>query len=165
MGNEAIKTRLNATSNDNTALHAFNTLQPLLQFENMSPFWEIKILLVETNASVIRMVEKVIEETQALHFLRRIDNIHDLNFELKYNKPDVILTGRNMETFDAHAVLELKTLYGPAIPVIVLAPDFNASQNIQLVNEGVYDIIYHTEIKRLPKEVNFLYQNAIRNIA
>jgi hypothetical protein len=59
--------------------------QPLLQIDNMSPFWEIKVLLVETNLSVIRMVDKVLEETSAVHFLRRIDNVHDLNFELRYN--------------------------------------------------------------------------------
>lgn len=139
--------------------------QPLLQIDNMSPFWEIKVLLVETNSTVIRMVEKVMEESNVLHFLRRIDNLHDLNFELKYNKPDVIISGRTMEEFCASLVLEQKNLYAPTLPVIVLAPDFNASTNIRLVNEGAYDIIYHTEIKRLPKEISFLYQNALMNIA
>jgi DNA-binding NtrC family response regulator len=143
----------------------FSNKQPLLQTETMSPFWEIKVLLVETNPSVIRMVEKVLEETSVLHFLRRIDNVHDLNFELKYNKPNVIVCGRTMENFDALVVLDQVKLFAPNIPVLVMAPDFNAPLNIKLVNEGAYDIIYHSEIKRLPKEVSFLYKAVLQNIA
>ena len=139
--------------------------QSMLQMENSSPFWEIKILLVETNPSVIRMVEKVLEETSSTHFLRRIDNIHDLNFELRYNKPNVVLTGRTMEGFDASTVLMQKGLFAPEMPVIVLAPDFNAPFNITLVNQGAYDIIYHNEIRRLPKEISFLYHTGLQQIA
>jgi len=142
-------------------LNAFNSTQPVLQSDNSSPFWEIKVLLIETNPSVIRMVEKVLEETTVVHFLRRIDNIHDLNFELRYNQPDVVISGRTMGDFDASEVLTQKLLYAPNMPVLVLAPDFNAGMNIKLVNEGAYDIVYHNEIRRLPKEISFLYQNSI----
>ncbi|OYU97558.1 MAG: hypothetical protein CFE21_04495 [Bacteroidetes bacterium B1(2017)] len=141
------------------------TNQPLLQTETMSPFWEIKVLLVETNSSVIRMVEKIMEDSSVLHFLRRIDNVHDLNFELKYNKPNVIISGRTMEGFDAISVLDQTHLYAPNMPVIVLAPDFNAPLNISLVNHGAYDIIYHTEIKRLANEVAFLYKAGLQKMA
>ena len=139
--------------------------QPLLQIDNMSPFWEIKVLLVETNLSVIRMVEKVLEETSAVHFLRRIDNVHDLNFELRYNKPDVIVSGRTMKDFDALTVLDQVNLYTPHLPVLVMAPDFNAQLNIKLVNKGAYDILYHSEIRRLPKELTFLYKSGLQHSA
>jgi DNA-binding NtrC family response regulator len=142
-----------------------STNQIMLQNDNSSPFWEIKILLVETNPSVIRMVEKVLEDSSVLHFLRRIDTIHDLNFELKYNKPNLVLSGRTMEGFSAKNVLEQVEMYTPSLPVLVLAPDFNAEMNIQLVNQGAYDIIYHSEIKRLPNEVSFLYKAGLKNRA
>jgi DNA-binding NtrC family response regulator len=135
--------------------------QEMLQLGNTSPFWEIKILLVETNLSTLRMVEKVLEGTSILHFMRRIDTIQDLGFELKYNKPDLVLTGRTMEGFDGLAVLDQVDLFAPGMPVLVLASDFNADLNIQLVNRGAYDIIYHSELKRLPKEVSFIYQKAL----
>lgn len=135
--------------------------QSMLQLGNVSPFWEIKILLVETNPVTIRMIEKVLEGTSVSHFLRRIDNIHDLNFELKYNKLNVILTGRTMEGFDGLDVLDQVDLYSPGMPVLVLAPDFDSSMSIQLVHRGAYDIIYHSEIKRLPKEISFLYHSTI----
>lgn len=146
-------------------LRSLANQQPLLQNESFSPFWEIKVLLVETNFAVIRMVEKVLEQTTVTHFLRRIDNIHDLNFELRYNKPDVIICGRTMGEFNSFDVLTQKNLYAPSMPVLVLAPDFNAPMNIRLVNEGAYDIVYHNEIKRLPKEISFLYKNAMQDIA
>lgn len=134
-------------------------LERQAQTENFNPFWEIKVLLVETNASVIRMVEKVLEETTVYHFLRRIDSMHDLNFELKYNKPDLIISGRTMELFSAVEVLESVNVYLPKIPVIIIAPDYNSPININLVKKGAYDIIYHEEIRRLPKEVSFIYLN------
>lgn len=130
--------------------------QQVLQNENYSPFWEIKILLVETNGSTVRMVEKVLENTRVLHFLRRIDNVQDLRFELVYNKPDLILTGRTMDKFNASEVLSLTQIYAPSMPVIVLAPDYNEHINIELIEQGAYDIIFHQEIKRLPNEVVFL---------
>lgn len=135
--------------------------QLALQSENGSPFWEIKVLLVETNDTVIRLVEKVFEDTSTAYFLRRIDNINDLNFELRYNKPNVIVSGRNMETFKGIDVLNQVQLLAPAIPVLMLVTDFNASENIALVNQGAYDIIYHSEVNRLPKEVNFLFQAGV----
>ncbi len=146
-------------------LGAHANAQPMLQTESFSPFWEIKVLLVETSPVVIRMVEKILEETTVVHFLRRIDNLHDLNFELRYNKPDVVITGRTMNTFGASDVLTQKNLYAPNMPVLVLAPDFNPIMNIKLVNEGAYDIVYHNEIKRLPKEISFLYQNTLHETA
>lgn len=127
-----------------------------LQNGILSPFWEIKIVLVETNGVVIRMVEKILENAKVLHFLRRIDNPHDLQFELKYNKPNLILSGRTMDNFSAIDVLELTKLHDPEMPVIVLAPDYNQSESFNLIDHGAYDIIYHQEIKRLPNEVAFL---------
>jgi DNA-binding NtrC family response regulator len=127
-----------------------------LQNGILNPFWEIKIVLVETNGSVIRMVEKILENTKVLHFLRRVDNTHDLHFELVYNKPDLILTGRTMEEFSALDVLNLTKEYALGLPVIVLAPDYNEETNFELIDNGAYDIIFHQEIKRLPNEVTFL---------
>jgi DNA-binding NtrC family response regulator len=137
------------------------TQQLALQSENGSPFWEIKILLVETSRSVIRLVEKVFEETTTGYHLHRIDNIHDLNFELEYKKPDVIISGRNMHVFRGTDVLNKVQLLAPEIPVIILVTDFNAIENTALVNQGAYDIIYHSELNRLPKEVNFLFQSSV----
>jgi DNA-binding NtrC family response regulator len=137
------------------------TQQLALQSENSSPFWEIKILLVETSRSVIRLVEKVFEETTTGYFLHKIDNIHDLNFELEYKKPDVIISGRNMHVFRGTDVLNKVQLLAPEIPVIILVTDFNAIENTALVNQGAYDIIYHSELNRLPKEVNFLFQSSV----
>lgn len=122
----------------------------------MSPFWEIKVLLVETNASVIRLVEKIMESSPVFYFMRRIDNVHDLNFELKYNKPDLIISGRSMNGFDGIQVLDMVHLYSNDIPVLVLAPDFNISNNADYVNHGAYDIIYHSELKGLPNEVAYI---------
>ncbi len=129
---------------------------PTLQNGVLSPFWEIKIVLVETNGSVIRMVEKILENTKVLHFLRRIDNPHDLHFELVYNKPDLILTGRTMENFSGMDVLNLTKLHAASLPVIVLAPDYNEEANLELIDNGAYDIIFHQELKRLPNEVAFM---------
>jgi DNA-binding NtrC family response regulator len=137
------------------------TQQLALQSENGSPFWEIKILLVETSRSVIRLVEKVFEETTTGYFLHKIDNIHDLNFELEYKKPDIIISGRNMHVFRGTDVLNKVQLLAPEIPVIILVTDFNAIENTALVNQGAYDIIYHSELNRLPKEVNFLFQSSV----
>lgn len=139
-------------SNSTLRLNSNSTLQNGV----LSPFWEIKILLVETNGAVIRMVEKVLENTKVLHFLRRIDNPHDLHFELVYNKPDLILTGRTMENFSALDVLNLTKLHATELPVIVLAPDYSKDTNFELIDHGAYDIIFHQEIKRLPNEVAFM---------
>ncbi len=132
----------------------------------MSSFWEIKVLLVETNPATIRMVEKIMELSPVFYFLRRIDSLHDLNFELKYNKPDLIISGRTMKDFNAGNVMELVKIYSDIIPVMVLAPDYEANSNIQLVEQGAYDIIYHSEIRRLPNEVAFFCEHKNRlNIA
>jgi DNA-binding NtrC family response regulator len=133
--------------------------QSRLQNGILSPFWEIKIVLVETNGSVIRMVEKILENTKVMHFLRRIDNPHDLQFELAYNKPNLILSGRTMENFSAIDVLDLTKLHDPQLPVIVLAPDYNQQDSYNLIDHGAYDIIYHQEIKRLPNEVAFMSES------
>jgi DNA-binding NtrC family response regulator len=132
-----------------------------LQSENGSPFWEIKVLLVETNCAIIRTVEKVFEKNASSYFLRRIQNKDDLTFELMYNKPDVIISGRNMGDFTGEEVLSLVDLHSPNLPVLMLVTDFNAKANISLVNKGAYDIIYHNEIARLPLEVNFLFQAGV----
>ncbi len=122
----------------------------------MSPFWEIKVLLVETNPTAIRLVEKIMETSPVFYFMRRIDNVHDLNFELKYNKPDLIISGRTMNGFDGIQVLDMVHMYSSDIPVLILAPDFNLNSNADYVNHGAYDIIYHSELKRLPNEVAYI---------
>ena len=122
----------------------------------MSSFWEIKVLLVETNDSLIRVVEKIMESSPIFYFLRRIDNVHDLNFELKYNKPDLIISGRTMTGFDGSEVLDLVQMYSKDIPVLILAPDYNMQTGSEFVTHGAYDIIYHSELKRLPNEVAYL---------
>jgi len=141
----------------NIKISRFNFFaQPTLQNDNLSPFWEIKILLVETNPSIIRMVEKVLENTRVMHFLRRINNPQDLNFELVYSKPDVIITGRTLDNMNAKQVLDLTRIHAPALPIIVLATDYNEQLNFELIENGAYDIIFHSEIKRLPHEIAFL---------
>ncbi len=122
----------------------------------MSSFWEIKVLLVETNPSVIRLVEKMMESSPVFYFLRHIDNVHDLHFELKYNQPDLIISGRTMHGFDGIQVLDLVQLYASRVPVFILAPDLNIDSNVDYITHGAYDIIYHNEIKRLPNEVAYL---------
>lgn len=102
------------------------------------------------------MVEKILENTKVLHFLRRIDNPSDLHFELIYNKPDLILTGRTMDDFSALDVLNLTKANAADLPVIVLAPDYDEETNFELIDNGAYDIIFHQEIKRLPNEVAFI---------
>lgn len=134
-----------------------SSIQPLLQNENFSPFWEIKILLVEGNPVVSRLVEKVMEKAPIRHFMRRINHLDDLQFELRYNRPDVVITGRTMTDFSALSVLEQVSLYTPGLPVLVLAPDYQPAQSLALAQCGAYDIVYHNEIKRLPLELGFLY--------
>jgi hypothetical protein len=46
-----------------------------------------------------------------------------------------------------------------------MAPDFNAPLNIKLENQGAYDILYHSEIRRLPKELKFLYKAGLQQSA
>lgn len=135
--------------------------QLILQSEKGSPFWEIKILLVETNCPVIRLVEKVFENSEGSYFLRRIKNLPDLSFELKYNKPDIVISGRSMDGFKGLDVLNQVQLLSPEIPVLMLVTDFNAKANIELVNHGAYDIVYHSELNRLVKEVNFLFKSKL----
>ncbi len=122
----------------------------------MNSFWEIKVLLVETNPTIIKMVEKIMKLSPVFYFLRRIENVHDLNYELKYNKPDLIISGLTMDNFDAGKVLELVNLFAEKIPVMVLAPEYNIATNYKLAMQGAYDIFYHSEIKRLPNEIAFL---------
>jgi DNA polymerase sigma len=38
----------------------------------------------------------------------------------------------------------------------VLATDYNEQLNFELIENGAYDIIFHSEIKRLPHEIAFL---------
>jgi DNA-binding NtrC family response regulator len=97
-----------------------------------------------------------LENTKVLHFLRRIDNPPDLHFELIYNKPDLILTGRTMDDFSALDVLNLTKARAADLPVIVLAPDYDEDTNFELIDNGAYDILFHQEIKRLPNEVAFI---------
>jgi hypothetical protein len=66
-----------------------------------------------------------------------------------------------MHVFRGTDVLNKVQLLAPEIPVIILVTDFNAIENTALVNQGAYDIIYHSELKRLPKEVNFLFQSSV----
>jgi DNA-binding NtrC family response regulator len=131
-----------------------------LQSENNSPFWEINVLLVETNFLTIRLIEKVFENTKTSYYFTKIYTISDLNYELKYNKPDVIISGRKMDNFLGIDVLNQVNLLAPSIPVLLFVTDFNAKENTELVNLGAYDIIYHSEIFRLPKEVNFIFQSS-----
>lgn len=139
--------------------------QLTLQSENNSPFWEIKVLLVETNFLTIRLIEKVFENTNTSYFITKINNISDLNYELKYNRPDVIISGRKMHHFMGVDVMNQVNLLAPDIPVLLFVTDFNEKENFELVNMGVYDIVYHSEIFRLPKEVNFLFQSILLNKA
>jgi DNA-binding NtrC family response regulator len=55
-----------------------------------------------------------------------------------------------MHVFRGTDVLNKVQLLAPEIPVIILVTDFNAIENTDLVNQGAYDIIYHSELNRLP---------------
>ncbi len=96
------------------------------------------------------------ENTKVFHFLRRIDNLHGLHFELIYNKPDLILTDRTMDDFSALDALILTKAHAADLPDIVLAPDYDEETNFELIDYGAYNIIFYQEIKRLPNYVVFM---------
>jgi DNA-binding NtrC family response regulator len=122
----------------------------------MKSFWEIRILLVETNESVIRLVEKTLSESRLKHFLRWVRTPQDLEFELQFNVPDLILSGRNMGLFSAIEVLILNDKHGNKAPCIIITSDRDIEQDIELALHGVYEIFTLEEIKLMVKEIGFL---------
>lgn len=122
----------------------------------MLPFWEIRILLVETNETTIRLIEKTLAESRMSHFLRWVRNPQDLAFELRFNKPDILITGRNMHNFDALDVIHEIENQNLAINTLVIVPDRNQEKDIPLALAGVYEIFPITELKSLVKEIGFI---------
>lgn len=122
----------------------------------MESFWEIRILLVETNESVIRLVEKSLSESRLKHFLRWVRTPQDLEFELKFNTPDLIICGRNMGLFSATEVLALNEKYQNRAPCIVITTERNIEHDTYLAINGVYEIFTQSEIKYMIKEIGFL---------
>lgn len=122
----------------------------------MKSFWEIRILLVETNESVIRLVEKAMSESRLKHFLRWVRTPQDLEFELQFNPPDLIISGRNMGLFSAMEVLRLNEQYGNKAPCIVITTDRSLELDTDLALRGVYEIFTQAEIKQMVKEIGFL---------
>lgn len=122
----------------------------------MESFWEIRILLVETNESVIRLVEKSLSESRLKHFLRWVRTPQDLEFELKFNTPDLIICGRNMGLFSATEVLALNEKYQNRAPCIVITTERNIEHDTHLALNGVYEIFTQSEIKYMIKEIGFL---------
>ncbi|MFY8021810.1 MAG: hypothetical protein ACOVP1_11450 [Bacteroidia bacterium] len=122
----------------------------------MESFWEIRILLVETNESVIRIVEKTLSESRLKHFLRWVRTPQDLEFELQFNPPDLILSGRNMGLFSAIEVLALNEKYQNKAPCIVITTERNMEFDTHLALNGVYEIFTQFEIKQMIKEIGFL---------
>ncbi len=122
----------------------------------MKSFWEIRILLVETNESVIRLVEKTLSESRLKHFLRWVRTPQDLEFELQFNATDLILSGRNMGLFSAIEVLILNDKHGNKAPCIIITSDRDIEQDTELALHGVYEIFTIEEIKLMVKEIGFL---------
>lgn len=122
----------------------------------MLPFWETRILLVETNETTIRLIEKTLSESRIPHFLRWVRNQKDLEFELRFNQPDILITGRNMQGFDAMDIVREVKKANLSITTLVIAGDRNQEKDIPLALAGVYEIFPINELKYLVKEIGFL---------
>ncbi|GAB1449082.1 MAG: hypothetical protein L6Q78_09525 [Bacteroidia bacterium] len=122
----------------------------------MLPFWETRILLVETNETTIRLIEKTLSESRIPHFLRWVRNQKDLEFELRFNQPDILITGRNMQGFDAMDIIREVKKANLSITTLVIAGDRNQEKDIPLALAGVYEIFPINELKYLVKEIGFL---------
>lgn len=122
----------------------------------MLPFWETRILLVGTNETTIRLIEKTLSESRIPHFLRWVRNQKDLEFELRFNQPDILITGRNMQGFDAMDIIREVKKANLSITTLVIAGDRNQEKDIPLALAGVYEIFPINELKYLVKEIGFL---------
>lgn len=122
----------------------------------MLPFWETRILLVDTNETTIRLIEKTLSESRIPHFLRWVRNQKDLEFELRFNQPDILITGRNMHGFDAMDIIREVKKANLSITTLVIAGDRNQEKDIPLALAGAYEIFPINELKYLVKEIGFL---------
>lgn len=122
----------------------------------MLPFWETRILLVETNETTIRLIEKTLSESRIPHFLRWVRNQKDLEFELRFNQPDILISGRKMQGFDAMDIIHELKKANLSITTLVISGDRNQEKDIPLALAGVYEIFPINELKYLVKEIGFL---------
>jgi DNA-binding NtrC family response regulator len=132
----------------------------------MKSFWEIRILLAESNEQRIRNIEQAFSKSRLKHFLRWVRTKEDLDFELRFNPPDMLLCGRHLKQTNALEIMRMMDAYQLNIPCIVVCKARQPEMDTQLALAGVYEIFEETELAHVIKEIGFIQEQLmeIKNV-
>lgn len=127
----------------------------------MKSFWEIRILLAESNEQRIRNIEQAFSKSRLKHFLRWVRTKEDIDFELRFNPPDLLLCGRYLNQTNATEMMRMLEEYQLTIPCIVVCKQREPVMDTQLAIAGVYEIFEDSELPLVIREIGFIQEQLL----
>ena len=114
---------------------------------------ELRILLVEDNASHAEVVEQVLKEGGLKFSLTRVETRETFQHHLERTPPDLILSDYALPSFDGSTALAIAKQKNPEIPFIFVTGTMGEEVAIETLKSGATDYVLKTRLVRLVPSV------------
>lgn len=123
---------------------------------------KLNVVIVEHDQMVKKLILKILESCKHKLNLLFVKHVEEVSKVLETIKPDLLFTARTLLGFDALDVLRLRNKQAFDVPVFVMMSVPDANKNTLLVEEGMYDLILHEDLKRIKKEIASVYRKKVK---
>lgn len=119
---------------------------------------EVRILLLEDNASDAELIERELERAGVPCDIRRVDSEHEFVRALREFLPDVILSDFSLPQYDGMTALRLARSSRLEIPFIFISGTIGEEVAIEALKQGASDYVLKGNLRRLPSAVRRVLQ-------
>ncbi|MDF3059256.1 MAG: response regulator receiver sensor signal transduction histidine kinase [Rariglobus sp.] len=121
---------------------------------------ELRILLLEDNASHAEIVEHVLKEGGLRFSLTRVETRDAFQDQLERATPDLILSDYALPSFDGYTALTIAKEKNPGLPFIFVTGTMGEEVAIETLKNGATDYVLKTRLARLVPSVRRALQEA-----
>ncbi|MFZ4771378.1 MAG: PAS domain-containing protein, partial [Ferruginibacter sp.] len=113
----------------------------------------LKILILDSNPAQALEIERFLKKVGLLFKSKVIDKKVNFIRQLKYFKPDLILSDNCWAEFNAEEAIQLARLIIPEIPFILITDNDSKKYAINSLKIGVDNYIFKNRLTRLPMAI------------
>jgi PAS domain S-box-containing protein len=123
---------------------------------------DIRILLLEDNATDALLCERSLQNAGIPFVLRRVESREEFLFALLNFTPDIVIADLMLLSFDGMTALLLTRKHSPELPVIILGSDMGVETVVKTIKAGAADYVLKNNMLRLgPAVESALYRKQI----
>ncbi|TCN53104.1 PAS domain S-box protein [Flavobacterium circumlabens] len=113
-----------------------------------------KILIAEQNPAAIEWIQHELKTGIINCIVEIVSSKKAYEAALHHFKPDLILSNDTFPSFDGMALFRMKQKLTPQTPFIFVVPAITVEKAIALIQIGVNDIVFKTDLNSLTSKVN-----------